>query len=146
MGAKAVILVIAAMASAGCSGGLKRFAPPGFVKYEDRAKGQPVAPEIAAHIEEAKASSEGGFPNLSEQPAAAPAGIAEPERTALGDELGAARAALLEAVEADRAAAAAERTHSLEPQRDALDEALREDGAAARKERGLPPAPPPIKD
>lgn len=146
MGAKVSILVLAAVASAGCSGGLKRFAPPGFVKYEDRAKGQPVAPAIAARIDAAQAASDGAFPNLSAQPAAAPPGIAAPERTALGDDLEAARANLLEAVERDRAAAASERTDSIEPQREALGEALREDNAAARKERGLAPPPPPIKD
>lgn len=146
MGAKAAILVLAAVASAGCSGGLKRFAPPGFVKYEDRAKGQPVAPAIAARIEESQATSDGAFPNLSAQPAAAPPGIAAPERAALGDDLDAARENLLQAVEADRAAAASERADPIEPQREALDEALRADDAAARKERGLPPATPPIKD
>lgn len=130
----------------GCSGGLKRFAPPGFVKYEDRAKGQPVAPSIAARIEEAQATSGGEFPALSEQPSGTPAGIAAPERAALGGDLDAAREALLEAVDVDRAAAAVERENSIEPERAALDEALRKDDAAARKERGLPPAPPPIKD
>ncbi len=146
MGAKVVILVLAAIALTGCSGGLKRFAPPGFVKYEDRAKGQPVAAPIADRIKEAQAASGGEFPNLSEQPSTAPPGIAAPERTALGEELEAARSDLLDAVEADRAAAAKEREESIEPQRKALDEALQEDDAAARKERGLPPAPPPIKD
>jgi hypothetical protein len=146
VGAKAPILIFAAVALAGCSGGLKRFAPPGFVKYEDRAKGQPVAPSIAARIEEAQATGGGHFPKLSEQPAAAPAGVAAPEQTAFGDELEAVREALLNEVEADRAAAAAERADSLEIHKEALDEALRKDDAAARKERGLPPAPPPIKD
>jgi hypothetical protein len=146
VGAKAVILVIAAAASAGCAGGLKRFAPPGFVKYEDKAKGQPVAPAIAARIGAAQSESARDFPKLSEQPVAAPSAVAAPERAALGDELEAARATLLNAVEADRAAATAERAHSIEEDRNALDEALREDDAAARKERGLPPAPPPIKD
>ena len=146
MGAKASLLILAAVASCGCSGGLKRFAPPGFVKYEDRAKGQPVAPAIAARIESAQATSDGPFPNLSEQPAATPAGIAAPERAALADELAEERATLLQAVENDRAAAATEREEPIESQRDALGEALRNDDAAARKERGLPPAPPPIKD
>lgn len=146
MGAKASILLLAAVALAGCSGGLKRFAPPGFVKYEDRAKGQPVAPSIAQRIEDAQATTDGAFPALSEQPSATPAGIAAPERAALADDLDAARADLLDAVQSDRAAAAIERTHSIEPERAALDEALRKDDAAARQERGLPPAPPPIKD
>lgn len=145
MGAKASLVIIAAFAVAGCSGGLKRFAPPGFVKYEDRAKGLPVAPAIAARIE-AQADAGGGFPKLSDQPAAAPAGFAAPERKALGDELDAARADLLEAIGADRAAAGIERIEPIEPQRDALDEALRQDDAAARAERGLPPAPAPIKE
>jgi hypothetical protein len=145
VGAKASFLVVAALAVAGCSGGLKRFAPPGFVKYEDRAKGIPVSAEIAARIG-AQSDAEGGFPKLSEQPAAAPAAIAPQERTALGDGLEAQRSELLKAVEADRASAAAERLDAIEPRRDALSEALREDDAAARAERGLPPPPPPIKE
>lgn len=145
MRAKVSCLILMVLALAGCSGGLKRFAPPGFVKYEDRAKGQPVAPAIAARIEAAEGERTGGFPDLSAQPNAAPAGIAGPERMALGDELEAARIDLIEAVEGDRAAAASERTAAIEPQRDALEEALLKDDAAARKERGLPP-PPPIKE
>lgn len=145
MGAKASLVLIAVVAAAGCSGGLKRFAPPGFVKYEDRAKGQPVSPEIAARIE-AQAGGGGGFPNLSQQPSLIPAGIAAPERDALGRELAAAGAALDASVKADRAAAAAERQGSIEPQRDALEEEIRKDDAAARKERGLPPAAPAIKE
>lgn len=146
MGAKASALLLAAVALAGCSSGLKRFAPPGFVKYEDRAKGQPVAQSIADRVKEAQASTDGAFPDLSEQPSATPAGIAAPERAALGDDLDAARVGLLEAIETDRTAASAERARSIEPDRAALDEALRDDDAAARKERGLPPPPPPIKD
>lgn len=145
MGAKASLVLIAVVAAAGCSGGLKRFAPPGFVKYEDRAKGQPVSPEIAARIK-TQAAGGGGFPDLSEQPSASPAGIAAPERDALGRELAAAGASLAASVEADRAAAAAERQGSLEPQRDALEAEIRKDDAAARKERGLPPTPPSDKE
>lgn len=145
MGAKVSLVLVAALAAAGCSGGLKRFAPPGFVKYEDRAKGIPVSPAISARVE-AQSRTSGGFPKLSEQPSAAPSGLAAPERAALSDELEAERAALLSSIEADRNAAAAERTESIEPQRDALGEALSKDDAAARAERGLPPAPPAIKE
>jgi hypothetical protein len=141
-----LVLLFAAVAAAGCSGGLKRFAPPGFVKYEDRAKGQPVAPAIAARIEEAQAVTGGKFPKLSEQPAAAPAAIAAPERDVLSADLEAARETLLQEVEVDRAAAAGERARSLDVEREALKEELRQDDAAARRERGLPPPPPPIKD
>ncbi len=145
MRAKASLAILAAIAASGCAGGLKRFAPPGFVKYEDRAKGQPVSPEIAARIE-AQAETGGGFPNLSEQPAAVPAAIAAPEREALGRDLEAAGANLQQAIEADRAAAAAERTAPIEPQRAALDTALAKDDAAARAERGLPPPASSIKE
>lgn len=145
MRAKATLVVLAAIAASGCAGGLKRFAPPGFVKYEDRAKGQPISPEIAARIE-AQAETTKGFPNLSEQPAAAPTGIAAPEREALGRDLEAAGADLQKAIEADRAAAAAERTAPIELQRAALDAALAKDDAAARAERGLSPPAPSIKE
>ena len=50
MGAKSYLLLCAALASAGCSGGLQRFAPPGIIKYEDLEKDQPVSPVIAGLI------------------------------------------------------------------------------------------------
>lgn len=146
MGAKASVILISALAATGCSGGLKRFAPPGFVKYEDLAQGKPVAPSIAARIEEAQSGDAGAFPDLSAQPSSTPAGLASPERLALGDELEAAGAALVAAIEHDREIAESERVDSIEAHRDALDVALKADDAAARKERGLPPAPPAIKD
>ncbi len=146
MGAKAYVVVFAAVAACGCAGGLKRFAPPGIVKYEDLAKGQPVSPSIAARVEAAENDGPGAFPVLSAQPGEAPAGIAAPERAALGDGLVAARADLLRAIDADRATAAGERIDTIEPERDALGDAIRNDDAAARRERGLPPLAPDLKD
>ena len=140
MGAKIYILAIAALAAAGCSsGGLKRFAPPGIVKYEELAKDQPVNPVIVQRIEDQKDEPGGGFPNLSVQPTKLPEGIAKPERDAMIVDLLMQRDALNAAMQADRALAGAERLHALDEERAALSEAVANDDAAARRERGLPP-------
>lgn len=139
MGAKAYILVIAALAAAGCAGGFKRLAPPGIVKYEELAKDQPPNPVIAERIEAQKDEPGEGFPNLAKQPTKLPEGIAKPERDAMIADLLAERDALNAAMETDRAAAGTERAEALETQRDALSDALSKDDAAARRERGLPP-------
>lgn len=139
MGAKAYLLVIAALAATGCSGGLKRFAPPGIVKYEDLAKDQPPNPVIVERIEAQKAEPGGGFPALSEQPTKLPEGIAKPERDAMIADLLAQRNIVNAAVASDRELAASERGDSLDAVRDELSEAVAKDDAVARRERGLPP-------
>jgi hypothetical protein len=139
MGAKASVFVLAALAAGGCADGLKRFAPPGIVKYEELAKDEPMNPAIVSRIEEAKAAEGGGFPALAEQPTAVPQGIAKPEREAMQEALLAGRDDLNAAVEEDRILAAAERDGSIEGLRDALGEEVAKDDAAARRERGLPP-------
>lgn len=139
MGAKAYILVLAALAAAGCAAELKRFAPPGIVKYEELAKDQPPNPAIVARIEESRNEPGGGFPKLAEQPTALPQGIAKPERAAMTEALLVDRDALDAAVAEDRALAEGERDASLVEMRDALGEAVAKDDAAARRERGLPP-------
>ncbi|MCB2097764.1 MAG: hypothetical protein AB7F91_15710 [Parvularculaceae bacterium] len=132
----------AILAAGGCAGGLKRIAPPGIVKYEDRAKGQPVSPAIEARIDAYQTEEAGGFPKLGEQPSIVPDGIASPERAAMQETLLGARDALNAAVEVDRAAALAERgAEEIETRRDALGAAVKKDDAAARRERGLPPRP-----
>jgi hypothetical protein len=147
VGAKAYILMIAALAASGCSGGFKRFAPPGIVKYEDLAKGQPASQAITERIEVRKAEPGGGFPKLSEQPTKLPEGIAKPERDAMIKDLLLQRDALNAAMTQDRELANAERLEALEGDRDALSEAVERDDAAARRERGLPPREPvPVVD
>jgi hypothetical protein len=118
---------------------LKRFAPPGIVKYEDLAKDQPPNPVIAERIEAHKADPGGGFPVLSELPTNLPEGIARPERDAMIGDLLAQRDVLNAAVASDRDLAATERDEALETVRDELSEAVAKDDAVARRERGLPP-------
>ncbi len=142
MGAKAYILLLAAFAAPGCAGGLKRLAPPGIVKYEERAKGQAVNPVIEARIAEYRKDGEGGFPVLSQQPSKTPEGIAEPERAVMQTDLLMLRDRLNDAVAFDRIAAEQERAAPLEDARDALGQAVLKDTAAARRERGLPPRKP----
>ncbi len=138
MTGKAYLLALAALAATGCSGGLKRFAPPGIVKYEELAKDQPVNPAIEKRVAERAEEGGGGFPNLSEQPLTTPEGIAKPERAAMEEALLAERDVLDAAVAADRELAAAERDAALEEARDALSEAVAKEDALARRERGLP--------
>jgi hypothetical protein len=137
--AKAYLLVLGAFALSGCADGLKRFAPPGIVKYEELAGEEPMDPAIVERIEASKDREGGGFPRLAEQPTIAPEGIAKPERTVMEAQLVAARDALNTAVTEDRTLAIDERSAPLLESRDALAEAVAKDDAAARRERGLPP-------
>ncbi len=139
MGAKSYLLIAALLAAAGCSGGLKRFAPPGILKYEDLAKDQPPNPAIVERIEAQKNAPGGGFPELAEQPTKLPEGIAKPERDAMIGELLLKRDILNAAVESDRDLAQAERADDLNEMRDALADAVAKDDAVARRERGLAP-------
>ena len=140
--------MIALLAASGCSSGaLKRFAPPGIVKYEELAKDQPANPVIVQRIEVQKDEPGGGFPNLSEEPTKVPEGIAKPERDAMEADLLRQRDALNAAMTEDRTLAETERLHALEEDRDALSEAVAKDDAAARRERGQPPRDPaPVRD
>lgn len=142
MDARTYLLLAAAMTATGCTDGFKRFAPPGIVKYEDLEKGEPTDPAIAARVEEFKATKAGGFPKLAEQPQAAPKGIAAPERAAMEKGLLALRDDLTVKVEADRAAAAAERDTSIATLAEQLEAAIAEDNAKARAEREAMPPPP----
>lgn len=113
MSAKAA-LFLAGLAAAtllpGCARlGLARFAPPGTIKYEDLAKGEPIDPAIAARIEAVKAERDPAYPDLSEQPQTRPEGMPEIEREEAIEALQRRRDALAAAIAADRAAAAAER-------------------------------------
>jgi hypothetical protein len=155
MGAKPVpaVFVVAALAAAGgCAElNLARFAPPGIIKYEDIAGDQPVNEQIEARIEERKAAGESKTPNLSEQPQKIPTGASKAERESLAAELRAKRASLTAAVEADRQASLDERAAEVhisgegsikfEATAETLSRAVERDTAAAREERGLPPAP-----
>ncbi|MEM9168783.1 MAG: hypothetical protein AAGC56_03940 [Pseudomonadota bacterium] len=98
----------------------RNLAPPGFFKYEDIAGDTPVNPEIAARIAAQREDDPARFPNLSRQPAKAPAtpSAAEiaAERAAIAERGDALRAAIAE----DKAAAAADPRDDAEGARDAL--------------------------
>lgn len=152
MGAKLypVLFCAALLAAPGCAN-LARFAPPGFVKYEDLAGDAPPNPAIEARIAEVKKEQKGdGFPNLSKAPSKTPDAMPAAEREAAMEELRSARERVDADVAAARIAAAADRAASdaqsakgsLEGARDALGEAVRRDDEAARKERGLKPRAP----
>lgn len=133
-----------AMGAAGCAG-IERFAPPGIVKYEDLAKGQPMNERIKARVVEANTAEPARYPNLSQAPQAAPETLSAEEQAALEAALKEMRAALGSATaavtvslgEGDDAGAEA-----LMAVRDALKAKVEADDAAARTERGLPPRRP----
>jgi len=52
----------------------KRFAPPGFIKYEDLAKDIPVDPAIQARIDSVAVNKEADYPDLSQTPSEIPKG------------------------------------------------------------------------
>lgn len=145
-------LAMLALLLPGCAG-LKRFAPPGIVRYENLSGDKPQNPQIRARVDARKAEREAVYPNLSEAPRAAPAAMAPEEQDGLKAALIAARDALAAGMEADRAGAEADRadgvtlpgargsTLPLEAARDALAEKVETDDARARAERGLPPRP-----
>ncbi|MFQ5562865.1 MAG: hypothetical protein ACE5FO_04785 [Parvularculaceae bacterium] len=160
MGAKSshILALIAAAATvaavSGCSS-LKRFAPPGFVKYEDRAGDQPMSPIIKERIKTRKKSGEMRFPKLSETPSKAPEPAPAGAREADLEALVKAGETLNARVAADRAASHHEREEGvtlpgeedagarpLDETRDALSAAVEESTSAARRERAEPmPAP-----
>ncbi|MEZ5895922.1 MAG: hypothetical protein R3C51_05910 [Parvularculaceae bacterium] len=125
----------------GCSGGLKQLAPPGILKYEDLAKGEPVDPQIKARIDAQQSDEASGYPVLADQPDFLPEGIAKPERQAMADNLIEQRNALNDAVAEDRIAASAERDGDLSAERSALDAKVQTDDAAAKAERKQPVTP-----
>ncbi|GJL91365.1 hypothetical protein [Hyphococcus sp.] len=139
---KRLILAPAALAFValqGCeSTDLARFAPPGIIKYEDRAGDQPANPEIVARVAERKADPEaGGFPNLS----AAPGKEDRPQKREQDDieaeitGLTEARDEVVDAAEMDRLAAEAELARDLPAERDALKAQIEKDEAIAARER-----------
>ena len=125
----------------GCSGGLKQLAPPGILKYEDLAKGEPVDPQIKARIDAHQADESSIYPVLAEQPDFLPEGIAKPEREAMAENLIEQRNALNDAVAEDRIAASSERDGDLSAERSALGEKVQKDDAAAKAERKQPVLP-----
>jgi len=132
-----------AMCAAGCAG-IERFAPPGIVKYEDLAKGQPMNDQIKARVAEARSEKPATFPNLSKAPRAAPATLPEDEQAEREAALKGMQESLSTAVAADRGAIGADGgAEALVAARDALKALVEADDAKARAERGLPRRKPP---
>ncbi|MEO0399470.1 MAG: hypothetical protein AAF224_08640 [Pseudomonadota bacterium] len=109
MAAKVSILIFITFVAVGC-GGAKRFLPPGFVKYEDLAKDQPVHPDIEKAIEENRRQAAKRFPKVSDQPSDVPKADDDAVRTRRSQSLTEKRDALNAAIDADRRAAKAERS------------------------------------
>lgn len=94
-----------AVAAGGCTT-LERLAPPGFVKYEDLAGDKPKNAVIQERVKAVKDARDARYPNLSEQPSAAPTPMPAEERKAHLDMLVVAGSTLTEQIAADRTAAA----------------------------------------
>lgn len=111
MSAKAKLALVAAAGGVllGACSDMKRFLPPGLVKYEDLAKDQPIAPALQEAIDAEKTARDARYPRLSEQPSAAPKKSPAAERDASLAEIEASGLALRAQVEADREAAARDR-------------------------------------
>jgi hypothetical protein len=143
-------LFLALAPGLGACANLKRFAPPGIVKYEDLAGDKAQNPEIAERVAARKEGRETAYPNLSKTPQKAPQAIAAETQASDIAELAALRDELNAAVAADREEAVAERAAPvllpgtlgeaapLEAAREALADAVAKDDDAARAERGLP--------
>lgn len=135
-----ILAVAFILAAAGCTQlELARFAPPGIIKYEDLAGDQPQNPAIQERIAERKTEADARYPILSETPGESdrPELPPEAERNAQLEALSAQRDALEIAVNADRAAADAEKSEAalLPVQRDALKEQTDRDAAAVEREQ-----------
>ncbi|MGE0408470.1 MAG: hypothetical protein AB7P23_04310 [Amphiplicatus sp.] len=151
-------LVFAGGSLAGCAG-LARLAPPGVIKYEDLAGGEPTDPVMKAHIEARRAESREAFPDISATPSEKPPALSLAQRDEAAAGLREARDALAAAIAEDRAEASFERetgvklpgddeaaARRLEEAQEALADAVARDEAAARRERGLPPRQTDKKD
>ena len=116
MGAKGslfrIIMALGLVASLGACAGIKRFAPPGLVKYEDLAGDQPPNPAITARIEEMKAERKGSFPDLKEIPERPEETRAPELREMEAEFLAEAGAELNEKIEMDRKLALEERARA----------------------------------
>jgi hypothetical protein len=97
-------LAVLTAAMGGCTT-MKRLAPPGFVKYEDLAGDKPKNPVIQERVKAVKQARDARFPNLSEQPSAAPEPMPVAERDVHLTSLVSVGSALTEQIAADRLAA-----------------------------------------
>ncbi len=156
MGAKfnnGILLSLVAAAAAflpACSS-LKRFAPPGFVKYEDRGSDQPVNPVIKERVATQRARDDARFPDLSKEPSKRPDQPSSEVRTAESQALIDAGALLDSEIEQARAAARLDQERgvllpgdpeagerSLDETSSALSQAVETSSEAARLERAEP--------
>lgn len=135
MSAKLILIAVTAIAVSSCADAVKRFAPPGIVKYEELAKGEPVDAAIAARIKERRVADDAAFPILSEQPSETPEAMAKPDRVAMEKLLTERRTITNDAIAADRAEAPSDRVTPLAAQQEAIQAAIEEDRDAAARER-----------
>ena len=133
----AVGLGMSLLLSACATKNLRRFAPPGIIKYEDLAKGEAIDPAIASRAKQVREKKDKSFPKLSEQASVAPKGINAPTRAKMKENLESERQLAASGIEEARSAAALERQQSITDQRERAEQAIEEGAQAiARENRG----------
>ena len=117
----------------------RRLAPPGIIKYEDLAGDQPTNTEIQAQIDQRTESGNARYPKISDTPGKTDRPTAPPNEEVAAEisALSTQRDEILEKVDDDRAAVAADRDTlgGLDAERDDLAARLEQDEAAAQRER-----------
>ena len=126
--------------AAGCSGvQWRRLAPPGIVKYEEIEGEKPPNAEIEKRVEQYREDGPARFPKLADAPSEAdrPAQRSEKQLEQEISELAEAREVLADALEKDRAGAAADKEAAgdLAGERDTLTDEIQNDETSAKSER-----------
>ena len=141
MAAKSMYLLILGLCVGCSSEDLKRVAPPGFIRYEDLAKGEPISPALKSKMEEVAADKNVDYPVLHEQPDARPRVHDDATVKVIEDALLARREALQAQIDKARRNADAERAEDLEAMKAALQIEVEADKSAAAGESRLPIPP-----
>ncbi len=150
MGLQISALAIPLLLIGGCETA-KRFAPPGFVKYEDIAQGIPVDPAIQKRIDENIVDEDAKYPVLSETPREIPEAESKRVRDLTTRNLLAVREVVNQDIAAARTQAEAEldvdtvggaslggETRKLAQDAQAFGQAVEDEREKAREEAAIP--------
>lgn len=138
--AKRLYIFLIVLGAAGCTEvHWRRLAPPGILKYEEIANRKPPNPAIEEKVSEFNTGEAPRFPNLSQTPSEAdrPAPRTKQELDTAIAELVEARDRLDAKLDIDRAESEADQqaSQNIVSGRDALEEQILKDEAAAKRER-----------
>lgn len=137
------VISVSILLTACSSSDLRRFAPPGIIRYEDLAKGEPIDPVVQSRIDESNAEKGKSFPVISEQQTTIPEGLDAPSRDELTTNLEQSRATAAADIAKAREDAQLERQQSIIAKREQAEAAIEQGAnAIARENRGPLPEPP----